>query len=158
MKIRFLILIFLFISINQVDAQRHCLLDEKSREELKAQKVAFLTTKLNLTVEEAQKFWPLYNEFEQKHFEVMSQRHEIMRKLRPGAEPLSDKEAEEILDKLILLEMTEAELHKTYVEKYKKFLSAQKILLLHKAERQFKHQLLRNMKKGNGQPPPPPRH
>ena len=38
-----------------------------NREKIKAMKVGFITEKLDLTTAEAQKFWPVYNEFESFH-------------------------------------------------------------------------------------------
>jgi len=36
---------------------------EQKLERIKAQKMAFITNKLNLSSEEAQLFWPVYNDF-----------------------------------------------------------------------------------------------
>lgn len=41
-------------------------LSEDKRKEFEAQKVAFFTQEMELTPEEATKFWPLYNEMQQK--------------------------------------------------------------------------------------------
>jgi len=40
------------------------------REAIQAQKVAFITQEVGLTAQDAEKFWPLYNELEQKVREV----------------------------------------------------------------------------------------
>jgi len=48
--------------------------NQEKREKVKALKVAFLTEKLALTSEEAQKFWPIYNAFEEKQFEIRLQK------------------------------------------------------------------------------------
>ena len=37
------------------------------KEKMEAMRVGFITQKLDLTSEEAQKFWPVYNEFQKKH-------------------------------------------------------------------------------------------
>ena len=47
------------------------------REEIEAQKRAYFTEKLNLTVEEAEKFWPLYNEFQDKRRALRAKRREL---------------------------------------------------------------------------------
>ena len=39
---------------------------EKKKEDIKAMKIGFITNELNLTPDEAQKFWPVYNEFQKK--------------------------------------------------------------------------------------------
>lgn len=36
---------------------------QKSHEKIEAMRVAFITNRLNLTAEESQKFWPVYNAF-----------------------------------------------------------------------------------------------
>ena len=38
----------------------------KMNERIKAQKTAFITERLSLTADEAEKFWPIYNEIETK--------------------------------------------------------------------------------------------
>ena len=45
----------------------------KKKEQIKAQKVAFITDKLQLTVEEAQQFWPVYNELDKKSEDIDNQ-------------------------------------------------------------------------------------
>ena len=39
---------------------------QERRERVESAKIAFLTDKMSLTTEQAQKFWPLYNEYEAK--------------------------------------------------------------------------------------------
>ena len=72
MKTYFTLLI-LMISLG-VSAQGK---DEK-RERIKALKTAFITTELDLSSEESAKFWPIYNDFDEKQFEI---RHQRMRAL-----------------------------------------------------------------------------
>lgn len=40
--------------------------DRSKREKIKTLKVAFITERLNLSTNEAQSFWPLYNDYEEK--------------------------------------------------------------------------------------------
>ena len=42
--------------------------DPSKKEKIKALKTAFITTELDLTSAEAEKFWPIYNAFEEKQF------------------------------------------------------------------------------------------
>ena len=53
------ILLFFLLSVLAVNAQPK----DKIRERIKAQRVAFITDRLSLTPDEAQKFWPIYNQF-----------------------------------------------------------------------------------------------
>ncbi len=48
-------------------AQRPSMEDMKAmKDKFRADKVAFLTTRMDLTPAEAEKFWPVYNEFDSK--------------------------------------------------------------------------------------------
>ena len=51
-------------------------LSEKKRDKIEAQKVAFITTELDLTSVESQSFWPIYNEFSEDMLEIHNQRKE----------------------------------------------------------------------------------
>jgi len=66
-KTLFICVAMLFISVDVFSQHTNKVKDE---EKIKAEKVAFLTTQLDLTVAEAQKFWPLYNEYEKKNDEI----------------------------------------------------------------------------------------
>ncbi|OZA24427.1 MAG: hypothetical protein B7X86_08430 [Sphingobacteriales bacterium 17-39-43] len=61
-------------------------------ERIEAIKVAFITKKLDLTTEEAQKFWPVYNNYQKELMELMRKRRE-------------DRQKTETVRKLILLQM-----------------------------------------------------
>ena len=64
-------ILFLFLSFNfYAQGERF----KEKREQIKAMKVAFLTTELNLTSSEAEKFWPIYNTFDDKQFELRHQK------------------------------------------------------------------------------------
>jgi hypothetical protein len=47
---------------------------------IEAIKVAFITKKLDLTTEEAQKFWPVYNNYQKELMELMRKRREDRKK------------------------------------------------------------------------------
>src|SRR6187431_1893728 len=88
-------LLFLFLSFNFYGQSDKDNFKEK-REQIKAMKVAFLTTELDLTSSEAEKFWPIYNTFDDKQFELRHRKmKDLFRKIK-GTEldKLSEKEAE----------------------------------------------------------------
>jgi hypothetical protein len=143
MKInKILIAIVLLFSINTF-AQGGRLLKEK-REQIKAMKVAYITNELSLTPEEAAKFWPLYNAFEEKQQEIRKQKLKgyLDRIDDDSFDNVSEKEAATILTQM---ESTEEELHqakKKFVAGLKGVLPATKILKLKKAEEGFNRKLL----------------
>nr|WP_294778229.1 sensor of ECF-type sigma factor [uncultured Flavobacterium sp.] len=143
MKInKILIAIVLLFSINTF-AQGGRLMKEK-REQIKAMKVAYITNELSLTPDEAAKFWPLYNAFEEKQQEIRKQKLKgyLDRIDDDSFDNLSEKEAATILTQM---ESTEEELHqakKKFVASLKGVLPATKILKLKKAEEGFNRKLL----------------
>ena len=52
-------------------------------EKIKAIQVAFISNKLNLTPEEAQKFWPIFNQFSDKQFDLKFKRKMLLLKMNP---------------------------------------------------------------------------
>ncbi|EJL60060.1 hypothetical protein [Flavobacterium sp. CF136] len=143
MKIKNILPILLFLVSFSFYAQSDKI-DEK-REKIKAYKVSFLTTELELTSTEAEKFWPVYNAFDDKQFEL---RHDKMktylRKLDDdNINSISEKEAVILLSQI---ESTDKELYflrEKYMTNLKKILSAKKILKLKKSEDDFNRKLLK---------------
>ena len=121
---------------------------KEKREKIKALKVAYITEQLELTTDEAQKFWPIYNANEEKQFEL---RHKKMRSIinkfeNGGLEKLSDKEATSLIDQV---ESIEDELHdykKKYIKELKTVISAKKIIKLKKAEDEFNRKLMKQFR------------
>ncbi len=50
---------FMFLAVNAQEQQP----DPKAEEKIQAMEVGYISQKLNLSTEEAQKFWPIYNEY-----------------------------------------------------------------------------------------------
>lgn len=143
MKINNIFPVLLFLVSLSFYAQ-NSKIDEK-REKIKAYKVSFLTTELELTSTEAEKFWPVYNAFDDKQFEL---RHDKMktylRKLDgDNINSISEKEAVTLLSQI---ESTDKELYflrEKYMTNLKKILTAKKILKLKKSEDDFNRKLLK---------------
>jgi GTPase involved in cell partitioning and DNA repair len=119
--------------------------DEK-RERIKALKTAFITTELDLSSEESAKFWPVYNDFDEKQFEI---RHEKMRSLGKKMETIdamTDKEALVILNQMEDLDEELLQNKKKLIANLKPVISPKKIIKLKKAEDEFQRKLLKQFK------------
>ena len=75
-------------------AQNHKM--DKKREKIEVQKIAFITKQLDLTPEEAQKFWPVYNQFS----DAKKQLHKQHKENRKDIDNLSDSEIAEFQIKI----------------------------------------------------------
>jgi Spy/CpxP family protein refolding chaperone len=140
---KFITVILLFLSITTF-AQGGKLREkfQQKKDQVKAMKIAFITSELNLTPDEAAKFWPLFNEFEEKQKAIRQDKIKNYIDRSQGSEKLTEKEA---LNLLTQMETAEEELHqlrKKFVANLKGVLPATKILKLKKAEEEFSKKLL----------------
>ena len=122
--------------------------DEKGarKEKVEAMKVAFLTQKMDLSSKEAQVFWPIYNEFEQKLEQIRKSRKKEAQLASEAIDKLSDKEAESLINGEFTQRQNELDLQKEYHEKFKKILPLKKLAKLYVAEQEFKRELLKKIK------------
>ncbi len=119
-------------------------------DKIKSLKVAFITEQLGLTSMEAQQFWPVYNEFEEKRESLRrKERIEIRSKMEAATE-LSETEAAALLEQFTDFKTTEEQLSAWYLVELKKVLTAKKILLLLNSEEDFKRQLIRQYRQNRG--------
>lgn len=143
MKIsKILPLLIAFISLNAIAQDGPFV--RKKKEQIKALKVAFITDELSLTPDEATKFWPLFNAFEDKQQEIKKQKLKgyLNRMDDESFDKLSEKDAAAMLTQM---ESTEDELYqlkKKFVASLKGVISPIKILKLKKAEENFNRKLL----------------
>jgi len=119
---------------------------EKDIENIKAQRVAFITTQLQLSVEEAQSFWPVYNEFDEKRQKLMTSKRGKLKNKKNEFEKLTEIEKEKQVDEFIENELQLAQLSKEYHTRFKKILPIDKVAELYRSEHKFKAQLLKQIK------------
>ena len=115
----------------------------------RSEKVSFLTDKLQLTPDEAQKFWPLYNELEKKRWEAQTLRRELEYKVQFSAASLSNNEKVQLTRSFSSSMQKEAELGVQYNEEFLKIMPPEKVLLLYKSENEFRMYLLRKYRGNN---------
>jgi len=118
-------------------------------------KIAFLTDKLNLTPEEAQQFWPVYNQYNDKVQELRKKRRLDGKDVKQNLDDLSDKEIEQSIENDLTYRQKELDLQKEYNAKFKAVLPIKKVAKLYNAEEQFKMVLLNKLKDKRTPPEPP---
>ncbi|MCK5402395.1 MAG: sensor of ECF-type sigma factor [Flavobacteriaceae bacterium] len=115
--------------------------DGKMQERIKTQKVAFITDRLDLSPEEAQKFWPIYNDFENKTNKIrQNDLREVRKAMHRGN--LSESEAQQILDQYMNVEDKLHEAKKQLVKDLGKVIPPQKIIQLKATENAFNKKLM----------------
>lgn len=138
-RVTMLLLIILMLPIAWTSAQNPNL------EKLNNYKIGFFTKKLNLTSAEAEKFWPVYNDYQSQRNQIQTEKLKLNRNFNQNENSLSDAQLEEMGDKYVDCLVRESNLAVTFHKKLKEVLSPAKVLLYYQAENQYKIQLLNEL-------------
>ena len=115
----------------------------------RTQKIAFITDKMQLTLEEAEKFWPLYKDLESKKEGFGKAMHEYRASFPEDETVLTEDQAVKLLDYFNKHSIEMYNLSIDYQKKFLNVISAKKLLLLNEAENEFRRHLLREFRGGN---------
>lgn len=135
--------------------REHKRMHKPDKEKFKTMKIAYLTEKLSLTSAEAEKFWPVYNEYSEKKMTIYKEFRKDRKEMMEDQE-LTDAEAEKAVNDRIIVKQKELDLEKEYLTQFKSVLPIQKVGLLYRAEENFKKDLLRKMRAPTAPTPPTP--
>lgn len=134
------ILAFVFLALlKNTQAQ------ENRREEIESFRIAFFTRQLNLTSDEAKKFWPVYNEMQTEMQKLQRERKMRHRDSRDNMDNLSDAELEKVINDEMLSRQKELDIEKKYHERFKAILSMKKLAQYYRAQEGFKRELIRKL-------------
>ncbi len=132
-------IVLMSFAVNAQDKDSH----EARMEKYRAEKVSFLTTKLDLTPAEAQKFWPIYNQMDKERWEAQKCRRDLENKVSEAEESLSNNEIIKLTREFSGSLQKEGALMTSYNEKLLKVLPPKKVLKLYKAENEFRMTMIR---------------
>lgn len=139
---KYFFLLFSFIVYNQsINAQ-----EDERFDRIEAILVAHITKALDLSKEEAEKFWPIFNVFSKKEFELRANQRKLVRSLNAKMETLTDKDIAEFNSKLDKLR---DDLYKNEADLYKQLkgvITEKKILKLKIARENFQKHLLQQLR------------
>jgi len=112
---------------------------KEGAEKVKAEKVAFITSEVGLTVEEAQAFWPVYNEIDEKQQELRKAERQAFKALNKALES-GEGDVQALLDAYLKAKADNVNLHAQNVKKYQKVLSVEKTAKFFTCEEKFRRQ------------------
>jgi len=115
-------------------------------EQIQVERIAYFTEKIGLTAEEAQLFWPVYNEMDNKRTALFEERAAIIRKFMDESAKMNDKQIDEHLNRLVAIQQQEMALPAEYDARFRKVLPARKVMNLYVAEMGFRNYLLQTMR------------
>ena len=144
MKAKVLIIALLLISSVSF-AQRK--MDPEMMEQIKTKKIAFITEKVGLTSKEAEKFWPVYNQWEKDRYDLMEKKRSVLDCLDSKTPPKSEPEYKKLANEFTAIHVREGKLMEEYNIKLLSILSAEKVVKLYAAEGKFRSYLMHEYRK-----------
>ncbi|MES2863664.1 MAG: sensor of ECF-type sigma factor [Bacteroidota bacterium] len=127
--------------------------NDPRKERIKSLKIAFISQKLALTSVEAEKFWPIYNKYDEKIMVLKEAQMKLRHQRRVGTDEEALKKIEEAEEKeaevMVLKKKMRAELIPV--------ITAEKVLKLEQLEQEFHRKLLEKLNERRGNRPPPRR-
>ena len=136
----------LIILIAVINSQAQKSSHAEKLEKYRSEKVAFLTSKLDLNSNEAQKFWTVYNQLEKEKWEIQKSRRAIEEKIRDAEASLSEAEIIKLTRNFAGSMQKEADIMIKYNEKFLKLLPPQKVLNLYQAENEFRVYMIKKFR------------
>ncbi len=111
-------------------------------ERIQAQKIAYISTRLDLSVEEAQQFWPVYNEYNNELRALKKEKNS-----KKEMSEFTESDADLYLEQMISTKEKELAIQKEYLYKFKEVLPSKKVVQLIRLEKRFKTEIIENIEK-----------
>ncbi|OYX13815.1 MAG: hypothetical protein B7Z16_15240 [Algoriphagus sp. 32-45-6] len=143
-KIKLYLLALLLLTSISANAQRPG--QKVDPERLQAARIAFITSRIELTSEQAEKFWPIFNKYTETREATMRQLGDLNR----GTSEISEEEAKKRIQKRFELQEKLLVDEKTFVAEVSAVLNQKQILRLNSIARDFtRHIYQRQRGSGN---------
>lgn len=110
------------------------------REKFEAARIAFITNRLDIKPDQAERFWPIYNQHQAENGKLMRDLSQIN---RSSMDQIDDASAKELLQKRFKIQQELLDKEKEFLEDLMKVLSPSQVLKLNAANREFTRQMYR---------------
>lgn len=117
--------------------------NKEAMQKIESARIALITERLGLSPEQAERFWPLYNQYSQQKRQIRSE----FTKARAGVDPrdMTEEESQRLMTLQFETRQKELNLEKEYANRLRDVISSQQLLNLRKAEDDFKRMLLQRI-------------
>ena len=137
MKKQYILLLLALCTVNVFSQTK----DEK----IENLKIAYITEKLDLSKSEAQKFWPIYNTYEEQNNAIREEMKDQRRNI--DIQTLTEADAKILLNNMMRSNDERELLLNQYIKDLQNVLPAKKIILLKKTEDEFRRKIFDEYKK-----------
>lgn len=112
--------------------------DRVDREKLESARVAFITNRLGLTPDQAEKFWPIFNQHNESRRDHMRRMYEIS---KDGGENPTESKAKELIQKRFQIQEEMLKEEKEFMQNISTVISPVQAFKLSEANRDFTRQI-----------------
>jgi hypothetical protein len=123
-----------------------CFAQQGKAARVHALKVSYITDKLNLSSAQAERFWPVYNRYED---ELRDLRQKFRRETGGKNKAKSPEEAHRMIEDNLDFQEDVIALKRRYKDEFLRVISAQQLADLYTAEREFKQMLIKRLEGRN---------
>ena len=136
-----LLLLFTITAFLRLEAQDP---SPEAMEKIEAARIALISERLELTPEQAEKFWPIYREFGKQRQEIRREFDQARRTFDPNK--ASEEENKKMLDMANSVKEQQLRLEREYSDRILKVITTRQLNNLRKAENDFKDMLIRRIR------------
>lgn len=144
MKRYLLFLILIGILVTNVKSQDTETV-QSVNDKIEARKIALITQRLELTPEQAAKFWPIYRELSQKQKDIRSDFQLQRRNFDPKT--ASEEEMKKMIDLGLKVKERQLNLEREYSDRMRQVITNRQMVNLRRAEEEFRKKLLERIQK-----------
>ena len=137
---KILIILMIAFSSTQLLGQSQEVLDK-----IESAKIALITQRLDLTPEQAEKFWPIYREYSNKQREINREFQNLRRNYNPNS--ASEEESKRMVETGQKIKENLLNLDREYADRMLQVINNRQLLSLRKAENDFREELMRRLRR-----------
>lgn len=138
-----LIIICLVLGTSITFAQRD---REDKNDKIKALMVTHISKDLGLSAQEAEKFWPVFHDYNGRKDDLRGKKRKLLRDLDGRLDGLSEADAQKFISEMDGIDAEEARLERNSQNDIIKIIGAKRYILLKKSEMNFRRNMLEEFK------------
>lgn len=146
----FAILLLLFVNLQLSAQPGKGRRGENIRERISKEHTDFINERLALAGEEAAKFWSTHSKFNDELESLKRQQQKLRNNTNDKLALLSEKDIDKALEDELQIQQRMLDIQREYEANLKKIIGSKKVVMLQKAERDFKMELLKRLGRGAG--------
>lgn len=125
--------------------------DTDAQQKIEALKTAYLTQQLDLTPQEAEKFWPLYDRYQKDMHSIIEERKQIQMD-KNQLNRADNRQIEQSMNRDFQLQQQALQLRKKYRQEFQDVLPPRKVMKVYRSEKDFNLKLIEALHRRQSDP------